>query len=426
MRRVVVTGCGVVSPIGSGKKNFFDSLEQGQSGIDEITLFDAASFPVRIAGEVKDVDVKDILSTFASGEFIISDRKVFLGLAAFKEAIADSGIGEEVLAGGRTGINSGVSLEVLPIAEFHENSDSLKERLKDIYSDLLKRETNLQTPLDTTNRIVIEKYKITGPGFVNCSACAASAQAIGHSFQVIKRGDAEVFICGGFDSMINPLGIGGFSLLGALSTRNELKGAACRPFDAGRDGAVIGEGAGVLIIEELEHALAREAKIYCEIVGFGSSLDAYKPTDPDPEGDGAAAAIEMALQSARLSPGKIGYINAHGTSTPKNDEIETKAIKRVFGQDAYQIPVSSTKSMIGHLIAASGAVEFTACLLAFERNLIPATINYEKRDPYCDLDYVPNQAREWQGEYILSNSFGFGGQNACLILKRWGDKHESK
>ncbi|MCK5057574.1 MAG: beta-ketoacyl-[acyl-carrier-protein] synthase family protein [Candidatus Aminicenantes bacterium] len=418
MRRVVVTGCGVVSPIGSGKKNFFNSLEQGKSGIDEITLFDAAAFPVRIAGEVKDLDSDGILGIYpeACG---ISDRKVFLGLSAFSEAIADSQIGEETLKNGRTGINSGVCLEVLPLEEFHKSSGNLKERLKDIYSDLLKRGTNLQTPLDTTNKFIIEKYKISGPGYVNCSACAASAQAIGHSCQVIKRGNAEVFICGGFDSMINPLGIGGFSLLGALSTKNELKGAACRPFDVRRDGAVIGEGAGALVIEELDHALKRSAKIYCEILGFGSSLDAYKPTDPDPEGDGAAAAIGMALRSARLSPDKIDYINAHGTSTPKNDEIETKAVKKVFGSKAYQIPVSSTKSMIGHLIAASGGVEFIACLLGFERNLIPPTINYDKKDPYCDLDYVANRSREWQGEYILSNSFGFGGQNACLILKRW-------
>lgn len=421
MRRVVVTGCGVVSSIGSGKENFFNALEKGKPGIDEITLFDAETFPVRIAGEVKDLDLERILEIFPGAEGI-SDRKVFLGLSAYSEVIADSRIGEEMLRSGRTGINSGVSLEVLPIEEFHRDSDSLKDRLKDIYSDLLKREKNLQTPLDTANRIIIDKYKITGPGFVNCSACAASAQAIGHSYQAIKRGDAEAFICGGFDSMINPLGIGGFSLLGALSTRNELKGAACRPFDARRDGAIIGEGAGLLVIEELDQALKRKAKIYCEIVGYGSSLDAYKPTDPDPEGEGAAAAIEMALRSAHLSPGKIDYINAHGTSTPKNDEIETKAIKKIFGSKAYQIPVSSTKSMIGHLIAASGGVEFVACLLGFERNLIPPTINYEKKDPYCDLDYVPNKSREWKGEYILSNSFGFGGQNACLILKRWKEE----
>ncbi len=421
MRRVVVTGCGVVSSIGSRKENFFNALEKGKPGIDEITLFDAGTFPVRIAGEVKDLDVGHLLKIFPNAEGI-SDRKVFLGLSAYSEAIADSRIGEEMLQSGRTGINSGVSLEVLPIEEFHQDADSLKDRLKDIYRDLLKREKNLQTPLDAANRILIDKYKITGAGFVNCSACAASAQAIGHSYQMIKRGDAEAFICGGFDSMINPLGIGGFSLLGALSTRNELRGAACCPFDARRDGAIIGEGAGVLVIEELKHARQRKAKIYCELVGFGSSLDAYKPTDPDPGGEGAAAAIEMALRSAQISPGKIDYINAHGTSTPKNDEIETKAIKKIFGKKAYQIPVSSTKSMIGHLIAACGGVEFIACLLGFERNLIPPTINYEKKDPYCDLDYVPNQAREWQGEYILSNSFGFGGQNACLILKRWQEE----
>jgi 3-oxoacyl-[acyl-carrier-protein] synthase II len=424
MKRVVVTGCGVVSPIGSGKNKFFNSLAQGKSGVDTITLFDATTFPVRIAGEVKDLDYGRVLETYPSAKSII-DRKVFLGLSAIREALEDSQVGEEILKRERVGINFGVSLEVLPIEEFFKSSESLNDGSHNIYSNLIKNKKSLQTPLDATNRIVIEKHKISGPDFVNCSACAASAQALGHSFQMVKRGDAHVFICGGFDSMLNPLGIGGFSLLGALSTKNELKGAACRPFDAKRDGAVLGEGAGIVVIEELEHALKREAEIYCEIVGFGSSLDAYKPTDPDPEGEGAAAAISMALQSAQLSPDRIDYINAHGTSTPKNDEIETKAIKNVFGSRAYKIPVSSTKSMIGHLIAASGVVEFIACLLGFEKNLIPPTINYDKKDPYCDLDYVPNQSREWQGEYILSNSFGFGGQNACLIMKRWSDGNEA-
>jgi 3-oxoacyl-[acyl-carrier-protein] synthase II len=420
MKRVVVTGCGVVTPIGSGKNKFYDSLEEGKSGIDIISLFDSTSFPVRIAGEVKDLDFEQTLDTYPTAKNIL-DRKVFLGLSAFSEALEDSNLGKKELINGNVGLNLGVSLEVLPIEKFHLHSDKMNHNIRNIYCDLMKREINLQTPLDTTNRILTDKYKISGPDYVNCSACAASAQAIGHSFQVIKRGDADIFFCGGFDSMINPLGIGGFSLLGALSMRNEFRGAACRPFDAKRDGAVLGEGAGVLVVEELDHALKREAKIYCEITGYASTLDAHKPTDPDPNGEGATTAIRKALQSAYLSSDKIDYINAHGTSTLKNDEIETIAIKNVFGNRAYEIPVSSTKSMIGHLIAAAGAVEFISCLMAFERNRIPPTINYESKDPYCDLDYVPNESREWEGEYILSNSFGFGGQNACLILKRWSD-----
>jgi 3-oxoacyl-[acyl-carrier-protein] synthase II len=424
MRRVVVTGCGVVSPIGSGKNQFFDSLMQGKSGIDIISLFDASAFPVKLAGEVRDLDYKRALDIYASAKSIL-DRKVLLGLLAFNEALEDSRLEEELLMGRKVGLNLGVSLEVLPIEEFYTGSASAKESLRDVYNDLIKRKTNLQTPLDTANRILIEKHKMSGPDFVNCSACAASAQAIGHSFQIIQRGDADILVCGGFDSMVNPLGIGGFSLLGALSTSNTLKGAACRPFDAKRNGTVLGEGAGVVVVEALENARKRNAKIYCEIIGYGTSLDAYKVTDPDPEGEGAVTAIKTSLQSARLSPDKIDYINAHGTSTLKNDEVETNAIKEVFGNKAYKIPVSSTKSMIGHLIAASGAVEFIACLLGFLRNLIPPTINYENRDPFCDLDYVPNRSREWEGEHILSNSFGFGGQNACLILKRWNGHNET-
>jgi 3-oxoacyl-[acyl-carrier-protein] synthase II len=226
-------------------------------------------------------------------------------------------------------------------------------------------------------------------------------------------------ICGGFDSMIHPLGIGGFALLGALSTRGADDGPACRPFDAKRDGTVIGEGAGLVMLEELDHARKRRASLRAEVVGYGASLDAFKPTDPDPEGRGMRSAMEKALASAGAEPAAIDYINAHGTSTPKNDEIETRAIKDLFGADARRIPVSSTKSMIGHLIGAAGAVEFIACLSAFSGGLIPPTINYRHPDAFCDLDYVPNRARPWQGDYILSNSFGFGGQNAALVLKRW-------
>lgn len=420
MRRIVITGLGVTAPIGTRKEIFFNALVQGVSGIDYITLFDAAMLPVRIAGEVKNIDKAYIENSYPETRGII-DRKVLLGLTAFDEALVNSRLTGSDLENKNTGINFGVCLEVLKIDELPGAISNNKILLSKFTSEFLRNEINLQTPLDTTNRIIINKYKINGPDFVNCSACAASTQAIGHSFSIIKRGEAEIMICGGFDSMIHPLGVGGFSLLGALSTRNELRGRACQPFDAQRDGAVLGEGAAIFVLEELSHAQKRHAKIYCEVAGFGSSLDAYKVTDPDPDGEGAAMAMRMALHSASIHPEKIDYINAHGTSTPKNDEVETKAIKNVFGHKAYTIPISSTKSMIGHLIAASGAVESCACICAFERNTIPPTINYEKPDAYCDLDYVPNEARKWNGHYILKNSFGFGGQNACLIFKRWKD-----
>ena len=420
MRRVVITGFDVVSPIGTGKQDFFNALIQGKSGIDTITLFDISQFPVQIAGEVKNINTTWITEYYPELHFII-DRKVSLGLMALEGALQDAGLTRAELEGKPVGLNLGVCLEVLKIEEIMGASAHNKIDLGKFTASYLGSRINLQTPLDTINRLFIQKYRITGPDFVNCSACAASTQAIGHSFNLIKRQELDIMICGGADSMLHPLGVGGFALLGALSTRNELRGKACRPFDAERDGAVLGEGAGIFVLEELTHAKKRNAKIYCEIIGFGSSLDAYKVTDPDPTGEGASMAITMALRSAGIPPEYIDYINAHGTSTPKNDEVETKAIKNIFNKRAYSIPVSSTKSIIGHLIAAAGAVESCACMLAFEKNIIPPTINYENPDPYCDLDYVPNTARTWHGNYILKNSFGFGGQNACLIFKRWNN-----
>ncbi|NTU41494.1 MAG: beta-ketoacyl-[acyl-carrier-protein] synthase family protein [Nitrospirales bacterium] len=416
--RAVITGCGVCSPLGSGRESFFDALQAGVSGIDEITLFDASSFPVRIGGEVRDLSPDPVRERFpASAD--VSDRKVLLGLAAVAQAIEDAGLSDGALAGGDAGVSFGAALEVLNLEDLSLSFRSTGRGLAPLFSEILREGRRLQHPMDTTNRIVTARFRISGQSFLNCSACVASTMAIGQAFGMIRRGEAELFICGGFDSMINPLGVGGFSLLGALSSRNDLRGAACRPFDARRDGAVLGEGAGIVILESLDHALRRGARIYAEVVGFGTSLDAYKPTDPDPEGEGAALAMMAALSSAGLIPEEIDYINAHGTSTPKNDEVEVKAIKRVFGARAYRIPVSSTKSMHGHLIAASGAVETIACLLGFERNMIPPTINYKNPDPFCDLDVVPGRARAWRGRHILKNSFGFGGQNASLILKRW-------
>jgi 3-oxoacyl-[acyl-carrier-protein] synthase II len=423
MRRVVITGIGVVSPIGSGKNKFFESLASGNSGISRITVFDASSFPVQIAGEVKDLNFNECELEYPAVNGI-KDRKVFFGLSAFIEARKDAQLSDEILQNKRTTLNLGVSLEVLGIEDIGPSVLKGKVDFKHFHNNVVKSGKSLQIPLDFTNRTIIKKHKMVGTNFINCSACAASAQTIGHSFRMIQRGEIDIALCGGMDSMINPLGVGGFGLLGALSMRNDLEKCACRPFDAKRDGTVLGEGAGILVLEEMNLALKRNVHIYGEIVGFGSSLDAYKPTDPDPDGNGAALAMRTAIHSAGLQEHQISYINAHGTATPKNDEIETVAIKKVFGQNAYSIPVSSTKSMIGHLIAASGAVECIASLSAFENNLIPPTINYSTKDYFCDLDYVPNKAREWGGDYILTNSFGFGGQNASLILKRW-QNHES-
>lgn len=417
--RVVVTGFGVVSPIGIGRHRFFDALAAGRSGTSRITTFDAASFPVRIAAEVQDFDFRAVEDTYpAVGG--ICDRKVFFGLAAFDEAVRCAGLTTPALSDRRTALNLGVSLELFSLEDLARYVRDGKLDFVRFYLEAGNRDhPPVQIPLDMTNRILVRQHRMSGPNFVNCSACAASAQAIGHSFRMIRRGEIDLAICGGMDSMINPLGVGGFGLLGALSTNNDTPATACRPFDAKRNGTVLGEGAGVLVLEALDHALQRDAAIYAEVTGFGSSLDAYKPTDPDPEGYGASLAMAGALRSAGVEPERIGYINAHGTATTKNDEIETKAIRKVFGGRAYGIPVSSTKSMVGHLIAASGAVECIACLSAFTRGLIPPTINYSSKDYYCDLDYVPNRARPWEGDYIMTNSFGFGGQNASLILKRW-------
>ncbi len=420
-RRVVITGVGAVTSIGSGRGRYFDALGSGTSGVGTITAFDAASFPVTIAAEVKNYDFDGTASLYPRASGIL-DRKVHFGLAAFDAARTDAMITSGMLSDRRTALNLGVSLEVFSIDEIASSVVDHRLDFVRFSQDLQRGGKTVQVPLDTTNRIVVQHHAMTGANFVNCSACAASAQTIGHSFRMIGRGEIDLAFCGGMDSMINPLGVGGFGLLGALSTNSDPASGACRPFDAKRNGTVLGEGAGVLVLEALDHALRRNARIYAEVAGYGSSLDAYKPTDPDPEGAGAALAMSQALRSAGIGPESIEYINAHGTSTPKNDEIETTAIKKVFGARAYTIPVSSTKSMIGHCIAASGALECIASLSAFDRDLVPPTINYTTKDFYCDLDYVPGTARPWNGQYILSNSFGFGGQNASLILQRWREQ----
>ena len=418
MRRVVVTGCGVLSAVGNGRERFFAALRSGASGIGPITQFDTSAFPVRQAAEVKGLSPEPLIARYPEAESI-TDRKVFLALAAFDDLLADAQIPSGSAAVAGMGLNLGVSLEILPLERLSRPPSGRPVSRVEHLRRLKDMGGVLQTPLDTASRILASHHRLDGPSYINCGACAASAMAIGHSFELIRRGFADIICCGGYDSMINPLGIGGFALLGALSTNGENDEPACRPFDARRNGTVIGEGAGLIMLEEAGRAEGRNAPILAELAGYGASLDAFKPTDPDPGGQGMLSAMTKALASAGIGPDNVDYINAHGTSTPKNDEIETRAIKELLGGRARRVPVSSTKSMIGHLIGAAGAVEFIACLAGFVGGFIPPTINYEHPDPFCDLDYVPNQARDWDGEYILSNSFGFGGQNASLVLKRY-------
>jgi 3-oxoacyl-[acyl-carrier-protein] synthase II len=415
MRRIVITGLGIVSPIGANKKEFFRNASDGVSGIGKLSLFDTSTFDVKIGGEVKKLDL-DALKRSYPGIGRVRDRKALLGLQAVEEALGDSGLDVGMIS--KLGIHLGIGLEV-----FHSEDLITCKGIK--ISQICRtwldsgKSIHIQSPLDTTANMIINRYDCHGPIYINCSACAASAQAIGHSFRLIRSGRANLMLAGGLDSMLNPLGVGGFSMLGALTLKNELGSKACRPFDISRDGTVLGEGAAMFVIEELGSAKSREAKIYAEVAGFGSTLDAYKVSDPEPEGEGAFWAIKNAIKDAGITPDEINYINAHGTGTPKNDITETRAIKRLFGKQAYKIPVSATKSMVGHLIAASGAVELAASIIPLKTGLIPPTINLERSDPECDLDYVPDKHREFKGDYVLSNSFGFGGQNACIILKRY-------
>lgn len=417
-RRVVVTGMGAVTPLGLSVEENWNNWTQGKSGIGPITRFDASDFPVRIAGEVRGFDSDDPRG-----------RSTLFALQAAQEAFRDSGLKKDngidpermglYFAAGDWGINFdgfvatlasswGSNGKIVDPGKYVARS---REHLEG------KRELEIQ-PFMTVRHLVSE-FGIEGP-VSNClTACAASSQAIGEAFEWIRRGEADLVLTGGSHSMIYPLGVAGFSLLTVLSRRNDEPQRASRPFDKKRDGFVLAEGAAVLVLEELTHALKRGAHIYGEITGYGSTADAYRLTDMDPEGKGARRAIELALEKAEVTPDEIDYINAHGTATSVNDTIETLVVKKVFKDRAYQVPMSSIKSMLGHLIAAAGATELIACLLAIRDGVIPPTINYEEPDPDCDLDYVPNQARDVKVDIALSNSFGFGGQNICLIAQRY-------
>lgn len=429
-RRVVVTGMGAVTPLGNNIRDTWLRVTQGKCGIGTITLFDASRFSTRIAGEVKGFPFEKWLEH--DPPLACATRSTFFALQAAAEAYKDAGLRPLSVDPNRFGIyfgagDSGLDFEpflktLLP--SFITNGSEIVDKGKYLVSsnDHMNALRELESQPFMTVTHLTRLFDIRGP-VSNClTACAASSQAIGEAFEWLRRGDADVIMAGGSHSMIYPLGVAGFSLLTALSKRNDAPEKASRPFDKKRDGFIIGEGAGVLILEDLEHAHKRKAQIYGEIVGYGTTADAYRLTDMDPEGKGASRAIEIALEKGGLEPENVDYINAHGTSTLVNDSIETLVIKKVMGQHAPKIPVSSTKSMLGHMIAAAGSVEAAFCFLAMRDSILPPTINYEEPDPECDLDYVPNTARRTEVDVTLSNSFGFGGQNICLAMRKYHGK----
>jgi len=420
MKRVAVTGMGVVSPIGVGVERFFDGLRSGRLGIAAIRSFEASTFDACIAGEVsEEINIVPWAdpSTVAAMK---RDRKALFALAAAQECF-ESAFGRknpsEHFNPRRIGSYIATGLEILHMEDLFPfvRGDGLDGAA--IYSELCRTHplSFIQTPSHLAADNIADKFEAKGLRAVNVSACAAGTQAIGEAFHAIQDGALDAVVTGGYDSMVNPLGLGGFCMLEALSTSNHLEGRASRPFDAARDGFVIGEGAAILMLEEYEAARTRGATIHAEVMGYGSSLDAYRVSDPDPLQTGAVAAMEKALKRAGLTPGDIDYINAHGTGTPKNDPMEAGAIRRVFGDHADRTPVSSTKSQMGHLIGAAGAVEFLAGIFALKEKLIPATVTLEKPDPECRLNHVAGTPVEANVKYFLSNSFGFGGQNAVIV-----------
>ncbi len=417
MRRIVITGMGVVSPLGNSVERFWSSLIAGKSGIRPITLFDASALPVRIAGEVTDLDFEGIRDRFPRSQ-TCRDRKVFLALAAAHQAISNAGLPARELRSGL--LHVGVGLEVIPLEDltpYARSTDFGRAMVSSLIAD--QGDRTLQTPLDRTSNLLGETYGFLAGRYTNCSACAAGTQAIGEAWQMLREGCADIALAGATDSMLNPLGLGGFALLRVLSDENDKPRQACRPFDVSRKGTVLGEGAAFAVLETRDHATARGATVYAEVIGYGASMDAYRVSDPDGSGRGMVQSMKAAMRAARLDGHQIDCVNAHGTGTVKNDVVETAAIKDALGPHAYRIPVHAVKSMTGHMIAASGAAEAVAAALTIHEGIVPPTINLQTRDDECDLDYVAGCARRFTGETVLSNSFGFGGQNATLILRRY-------
>ena len=406
----MITGVGMITPVGLDTEKSWEGLVSGRSGIGPITQFDDKDVPTQIAGEVKGFDPARYIEP---KEIKKMDRFIHLAIAASQMAMDDSKLIVSPGNADRVGVMVSAGMGGLPALEkYHQ-----------VY---MERGSRKITPFFIPMLIINEaaghisiRYGAKGPNICVVTACATGTHSIGEAFKWIQRGDADAIIAGGTESCICPLGVGGFNAMKALSTRNSEPGRASRPFDAERDGFVMGEGAGVVILEDLELANKRGARIYAEVIGYGASSDAYHITSPAPNGEGAARCMAMALRDADIAPAVMGYINAHGTSTKYGDELETIAIKTVFGDHAYKIPVSSTKSMTGHLLGAAGGVEAVISILAMDRGVLPPTINLENPDPECDLDYVPNTARKAQVEVTMSNSFGFGGTNACLIFRKY-------
>jgi 3-oxoacyl-[acyl-carrier-protein] synthase II len=426
-RRVVVTGVGCINPLGHNVEQLWRTLQEGRSSVAATTIFDASAFPTKIASEVKNWDVSK------EGEDLRQwknrSRHTCFAAGAAKQAVRSSGILDRedlpptrfgVYLGSGEGTQDFESFAHMMVAGIGDGQFDLS-RFTAKGREILNPVRELEQEPNIPAGHLAGMFNAQGPN-ANClTACAASSQAIGEATEIIRRGEADVMLSGGTHSMIHPLGVTGFNLLTALSTRNDQPTKASRPFDRLRDGFVLGEGAAMVILEELERARRRGAAIYGEILGYGSTADAYRITDIHPEGRGAIACMRMAIKDAGLQPADVDYVNAHGTSTQVNDRVETIACKEVFCERAMQTPVSSTKSMMGHLIAAAGATELIVCMLAIRDNLLPATINYENEDPECDLDYVPNETREAECQIALSNSFGFGGQNVSLVVGGYTD-----
>ncbi|MBI5018346.1 MAG: beta-ketoacyl-ACP synthase II [Deltaproteobacteria bacterium] len=409
-RRVVVTGLGSVTPLGNTSEESWKNCLAGVSGIAPITRFDAAGMKTQIAGELKGFDAGLYLD---KKELKKMDRFIHYAVAAARMALDDAGYAVAEAEADRVGCSIGAGLGGLP---------EIEDQHKVLLESGARRVSPFFIPSVIVNLAPGYVSILTGakgPNLSLVTACATGAHSIGEAGHIIRRGDADVMIAGGVESTITPLAIGGFNAMRALSTRNDDPTRASRPFDKDRDGFVMGEGGAVLLLEELSHARARGAKVYAELLGYGATADAYHITAPDPQGDGAARCMAMALRSAGVSADRVDYINAHGTSTPFNDFYETLAIKRIFGDHAKKLWVSSTKSMTGHLLGAAGSVEAGFSLLALRDQVVPPTINYDTPDPDCDLDYVPNQAREGKIDVVLSNSFGFGGTNASLLFRRF-------
>jgi 3-oxoacyl-[acyl-carrier-protein] synthase II len=415
-RRVVVTGTGLITALGTGTEKSWQGLLAGRPGGGTISGFDASKLDVRIAAEVKDFAPEDFMDR---REVRRTDRFIQLALAAADLAVKQSGIqigsGEKAAyAPERVGVIVGSGIG--GIASLEEQHSRGLEKGFDRLSPFLV----IQLIVNMAPGYISMRYGAKGPNWSPVSACASSAHAVGEAWKSIRWAETDAVIAGGAEACVTPVGVGGFSAMKALSTRNDAPERASRPFDRDRDGFVMGEGAGILVLEELEHARRRGAPILAEIAGYGATSDAHHVTQPSPGGEGAARCMRLALEAARVSPDQVGYVNAHGTSTPPNDAVETKAIKAVFGAHAPKLMVSSTKSMTGHMLGAAGGAEAIITALALARGEIPPTINYATPDPECDLDYVPNQAREARFEYALSNSFGFGGTNAVLLMRRFG------